>query len=290
MSVVELTRGLFDRWLSSLNVESAISEEQLALVSCAALPLFLSVGFFLFLDFLFIYHFADKHGCEFSCRITSLVHALTSSAGAYIVYCSAPVGVFESWLIPVDPLAATRPAEAVALSLSVGYFIADTLMMFAVSEMRSFTYFAHHFVSLTGLLIPIFFGRFGSVATTSLFWLESTNPHLNARWILIRLLAIDATDTARLHASVTRAKQAQPRLYFCFDMISKALLAQYFPARVLYLPIACMRTAVLLDTSALHPLYVAQGVAASLLTFFSIKTFFKWLWMEARLGPGSWDG
>lgn len=270
---------------------SDVSKQPSKLVAAALGPFVYSTLCFILLDIFFISRFAKHYGTEFACRMTSIAHAVVSTAAAYSVITNSPPGVFDSFLFPINPLARTRPEEAAAIAISAGYFVADTLMMILLPEMRSFTYFVHHFLSLVGCFVPIYFGQFGSVTSASLFWLEMTGPHLNLRWILMRLLGLHEANEndAALQAAVATARTRQPALFALFNCISKAMLVQYIPARLVFLPVACYRTVANCAAGDIGVIYAAQGLTATTITLFSIKIFFSWVHRELHVGPGSWE-
>ena len=254
-------------------------------------PLMISITSFLLLDVVFILLFSKKYGHEFACRITSFIHAVVSMMAAIYVIVISPAGVFDSWAMPINPLQNTRPEQLVAISISTGYFIADTLMMIVIPEMRSFIYFGHHFISLVGVSIPIWAGRYGAVTAASLFWLESTNPQLNGRWVLLRILNLhEKKSDAQLRSAVAKAKATRPLLFKVFDYASKTMLAQYIPARFIFLPVSMYRT--LSNTTSettIDALYVCQASTSVLFLYFSVKFFINCVRREWIIGPGSWE-
>lgn len=224
-----------------------------------------SLGFFLggVLLLLRCERLVQRVGTNFCVRIGSFLHAV--GCVALMLYCAAasPPGRYDAWMLPENPLLSTADAEQVALCFSLGYFLADMVVMLMHPETSGALFFAHHAVAILGLLIPTVALRYGTVVVTTMFWLELTNPFMQGRWMLRRLLGLDPQALpARRAAALELAAKQKPLLLGAYRATTRVVLV-LFVSRFVYLPVASYRGVVNIGPATpVDFLYVAQQLSA----------------------------
>lgn len=120
----------------------------------------------------------------FANRAVSLVHALLAML---LCYLALPAQSLTAELARVGHR--NTRAEEVAIAISLGYFVYDTVCCLAIAAMQhtlrtEVANSIHHGVSIAGLLAGLGYGKCGPELVLALLLVESSNPFLHARTLL----------------------------------------------------------------------------------------------------------
>ena len=119
-----------------------------------------------------------RKGDEWVSRVVSVAHAVVSGVLAAIaMYDSLP----EAWLWFASP---TSFYQQLALGVSIAYFIVDFVGIWYGSYYDTL-FIWHHICSGWGLGIAHFGGTCGFELCVCLWAMETSNPFLHSRWVLL---------------------------------------------------------------------------------------------------------
>ncbi|CUG87922.1 membrane-associated protein, putative [Bodo saltans] len=206
-------------------------------------------------------HYARRKSDEYGSRVVSVVHAVLSSVLCFL----AMVEEFGEPGYGVYGLHCTG-LQQVVLLCSAGYFTMDLVGILRGSYF-TWLFVAHHILSLYCLLTGGAFAIHGFELVCSMVVVESSNPFLHTRWLMI-------ADREHLKQDGKGSQQ--------FQFVENAFYATFFLSRIMIGPIITSKLVTAVDMTAF---FKGAGVAllvASYLFFVSVvtKRYKKELWIN----------
>lgn len=116
-----------------------------------------------------------KKSAEYIARVSSIVHGCLLSVLGFLL-------LLDRYIKREPYNAATSLQEALVLSISLAYFLVDSISILS-GDFFDALFFGHHIVCFAGIAHAIVTGQDGHFTTLVVWCMEITNPFMNAHWL-----------------------------------------------------------------------------------------------------------
>lgn len=160
-----------DRHPQMMNTSPLGESTYRTVVDCSCL-LFLWTALYRFLCYV-----SPSRSLEWHCRVVTCLHAIIATTIAF--YCAFVQGPWPF----TDAGGTTSASQQFVIKLSLSYFLFD-MSWCLYHQTEGALMLVHHCLSIAGLGVTAFVGRWGTEMAAALGGSECTNPLLQLRWFL----------------------------------------------------------------------------------------------------------